>query len=305
MLNAETQRKRREDNGGRALFYNRVVWKDGGRMRRAVLGLVFLGSICWAQGPRILIVTDLEGVGGVNDADEQLLPGQRRYLESRHILTGEVNAAVQGARSAGATEIVIWDGHDGSRTLSVDEIDASAKLLQGRPTPANYYLSEKLYDGVMFVGQHAMAGAKDAVLAHSQSFSVKRIAINGREVGEIGQIAAIAGYFGIPVIMLAGDAAACREITALQPKAVTVAVKRLAGKASTVSLSHAEAKRQIEAAARKAVSQVGEFPVWKITGPVEMTIEYLAQPPAQPAPRISTYRGQNVLEAYEAWLGKP
>ena len=128
---------------------------------------------------------------------------------------------------------MIWDGHDGSRTLSVDEIHESAKLLQGRPTPANYYLSERLYDGVMFVGQHAMAGAKNAVLAHSQSFSVKRIAINGREVGEVGQIAAIAGYFGIPVIMLAGDEAACAELTALQPKAVTVAVKRLAGKASS------------------------------------------------------------------------
>src|SRR4029077_20568574 len=115
-----------------------------------------------------------------------------------------------------------------------------------KPTPANYYLSEKLYDGIIFIGQHAMAGNKNGVLAHSQSFNVKRIVINGKEVGEIGQVAAIAGYFGIPVIMLAGDQAACSELTELQPKAVTVAVKRLAGKASTLSLSHAEATRQIE-----------------------------------------------------------
>src|SRR2546430_14108092 len=101
---------------------------------------------------------------------------------------------------------------------------------------------------------HAMAGAKDAVLAHSQSFSVKRILINGNEVGEIGQIAAIAGYFGIPVIMLAGDQAACSELSGLQPKAVTVAVKRLAGKASTLSLSQEEAKRQIRQAAQNAVA---------------------------------------------------
>ena len=73
-------------------------------------------------------------------------------------------------------------------------------------------MADKLYDGIMFIGQHAMAGAKDGVLAHSQSFNVKRIAINGREVGEIGQVAAIAGHFGIPVIMLAGDQAACDEI---------------------------------------------------------------------------------------------
>jgi len=274
-------------------------------MTRFLLGALLLGSACFAQGARIFIVTDLEGAGGVNDADEQLLPGQRRYVESRRILIGEVNAAVEGAHLAGAAEVVIWDGHDGSRTLSVDEIPAGAKLLQGKPTPANFYLSEKLYDGIMFIGQHAMAGARNAVLAHSQSFSVKRIAINGKEVGEIGQVAAIAGYYGIPAIMLAGDQAACAELLELQPKAVTVAVKRLAGKTSTLSLSHADAKRQIQQAAQKAVAQVAEYAPWKIAGPVEMTFEYLPQPPQQPTARTAAYRGQNLLEAYEAWLGKP
>jgi D-amino peptidase len=273
-------------------------------MTRLLLGALLLGSACFAQGARILIVTDLEGAGGVNDADEQLLPGQRRYVESRRILIGEVNAAVEGAQRAGAAEVVIWDGHDGSRTLSVDEIRGGAKLLQGRPTPANYYLSEKLYDGIMFIGQHAMAGARNAVLAHSQSFSVRRIAINGREVGEIGQIAAIAGHFSIPLIMLAGDQAACAELLELQPKAVTVAVKRLAGKTSTLSLSHDEAKQQILLAAEKAVGHLAEYAPWKLAGPVEITIEYLPQPPQQPTARTSVYRGQNVLEAYEAWLGK-
>src|SRR5260370_30042267 len=134
-------------------------------MRRILIGTLLLSSACMAQGTRILIVTDLEGAGGVNDADEQLLPGQRRYFESRKILIGEVNAAVAGARLAGASEVVIWDGHDGSRTLSVDEIPDGAKLLQGRPTPANYYLSEKLFDGILFIGQHAIAGARNAVLA--------------------------------------------------------------------------------------------------------------------------------------------
>lgn len=250
------------------------------------------------------MVTDLEGVGGVNNADEQLLPGQRRYLESRHLLIGEVNAAVEGAIAGGATEVVIWDGHDGSRTLSIDEIDSRAKLIQGRPTPANYYLSEKLYDGILFVGQHAMAGAKGGVLAHTQSFSVKRITLNGKAVGEIGQIAAIAGYFGIPVIMLAGDQAACDEILALQPTAATVAVKRLIGPASTLSLSHEEAKRRIHDAAKQSVAHAKDYPTWKIAGPVEMVIEYLPQPPEHPDARKLTYRGQTVLEAYEAWLGK-
>jgi D-amino peptidase len=164
-------------------------------------------------------------------------------------------------------------------------------------------MSEKAYDGVIFIGQHAKAGTKGAVLAHTQSFGVRRLTLNGLEVGEVGQVAAIAGQFDIPVIMLAGDEAACAEMLELQPTAVTVAVKRLAGKASTSSLSHAEAKRLIRQGAEKAVAHAREYAPWKLTGPVEMVIEYHPQPPLQPAARSVSYKGATVLEAYEAWLG--
>jgi D-amino peptidase len=259
--------------------------------------LLLYCCLAFGAGERILIVTDLEGVGGVWDAEEQLLPGQRRYPESRKLLTGEVNAAVEGLVQAGAKEIVIWDGHDGSRTLSIDEIHPAARLLQGRPTPATYYMSDKLYDGIIFVGQHARAGAPNSILAHSQSFNVRKIAINGTEVGEVGQVAAIAGYFGIPVIMLAGDRAACEELAGLQRGAVTVPVKQLGGKASAISLSHGEACRQIREAAQKAVRRVREFQPWKIGGPVEMTIEMKDG-------KVSSYRGATVLSAFQEWLGK-
>src|SRR5581483_4219378 len=232
------------------------------------------------------------------------------------LLTGELNAAIEGALEAGATEIAVWDGHDGSRSLAIDEIHPRASLIQGRPTPANYYLEDRRYDGILFIGQHAMAGAKGGVLAHSQIFRVERITINGRAVGEIGQTAAIAGYFHIPVIMLSGDQAACDEIRELQPKAETVAVKHLAGKGSSWSLSHAEAKQRIRAAAARAVKRIAEFQPWRIEGPVEMKIEYYPEAAGTPAaqlsrdsskqvsPRTTIYRGSTVLEAYQAWLGK-
>ena len=269
-------------------------------MRWSVMFLLL--ALDSSAATRIFIVTDMEGVGGVNSPDEQLLPGQRRYDESRHFLVGELNAAVEGALAAGAGEVVIWDGHDGSRSLSIEDIHPRARLVQGKPTPANYYLSDRAYDGIMFVGQHAMAGAK-GVLSHSQSFSVERITLNGRTVGEIGQTAAIAGYFHIPVIMLAGDQAACDELRELQPKAETVAVKRLAGKGSSLSISHSEAKTQIEAAATRAVRRISEFTPWDVEGPVEMVIQFYPKDKETPG-RRSEYKGQNVLEAYEAWLGK-
>ena len=244
------------------------------RMLRLVSLVVFLCAICGAQKPKFMIVTDMEGVGGVNNADEQLLPGQRRYDESVRLLVGELNAAIAGLLEAGAGQVVVWDGHDGSRSLSIADINPAAELIQGRPTPANYYLEDRLYDGILFVGQHAMAGAKNGVLAHSQSFSVERISLNGRSVGEIGQVAAIAGYFHIPVIMLAGDQAACDELLELQPKAETVAVKRGVGKASSLSLSHDEARKRIQEAARRAAERASQFTPWSVEGPVELKFEF-------------------------------
>jgi D-amino peptidase len=282
-------------------------------MNRLLLFWLAIAS-CHAQGPKIFIVTDMEGVGGVNNADEQLLPSQRRYEETRRLLTGEVNAAAAGAFEGGASEVVIWDGHDSSRSLSIDEIHPRARLIQGPVTPPDYYLAEKLYDGIMFVGQHPMAGTKGGVLAHSESFSVQNIFLNGRPVGEIGEIAAIAGYFDIPLIMLAGDEAACQELLAIQPKAETVAVKRLVGRSSTLSLSHAEARALIQAAASRAVTRIREFAAWKIEGPVEVKIEYFPQAPGVSSaalsrdgkrviPRSEIYSGRTVLEAFQHWMG--
>ena len=256
-----------------------------------------------AQGPRIMIVTDMEGVGGVHNWDEQTSVGQRRFDESRRLLTGEVNAAIEGAFSAGASEVVVWDGHDGSRSLSIEDLDARASLIQGPRTPANYYLEPNRYEGVLFVGQHAKAGTPNGLMAHSQSLGVKDITINGKSVGELGQTAAIAGYFKIPVIMLTGDEAACAEMLALQPKAETVAVKRMIGRGAALSLAHPEAKRRIRAAAQRAVARVREFQPWVIEGPVEMRFEFNpgkdgATPPAR------VYRGRTVLECYEQWLGR-
>src|SRR5215831_18726603 len=111
--------------------------------------------------------------------------------------------------------------------------------------------------------------------------------------------------------MLAGDQAGCHEVLGIQPKGETVAVKSLAGKGSSLSLSHAEARKQIEAKARRAVERLPEFSPWKIEGPIELKFEYYPETPGGAAsqlsqgkqvfPRTVIYRGGTVLEAYEEW----
>jgi len=271
-------------------------------MRLAVCSLAATAMLA-AQGPRVFIVTDMEGVGGVHNWDEQTSAGQRRFEESRRLLTGEVNAAIEGAFGAGAAEVAVSDGHGGSRALSIEDLHAGARLIQGPRTPPDYYLAERRYEGILFVGQHAKAGTANGLMAHSQSRGVKDISINGRSVGELGQVAAIAGQFKIPVVMLTGDQAACDEMLTLQPKAETVAVKQFVGRGSALSLAHADAKALIRDAARRGVARIREFQPWTVEGPVEMRFEYLpdkngAVPPAR------VYRGQTVLECFDQWLGK-
>lgn len=274
---------------------SKLIWN-------CLLGAALLSA---APGPKILIVTDLEGVGGVHNWEEQTAPGQRRFEESRRLLAAEVNAAITGAVEAGAAEVVVWDGHDGSRTLSVEDLDPPGRLLQGPRTPPDFYFSEDRYDGVFIVGQHSMAGTRKGLLAHTQSLSVERVTINGREVGEMGQIAAIAGHFGVPVLLLTGDQAACDEFLALQPKGEVVAVKRWAGKGAALSLPHSEARRLIRLHARRAVARIQEIPAWKIAGPVEMRFDYHPKKAeggeSKPVPS-RTYKGATVLEAFEQWI---
>src|SRR6266480_2745543 len=164
------------------------------------------------QTKKVFMITDMEGVDGIFNSELQCIPFQSpRFAESKKLLTGEINAAVEGLFEGGAAEVVVWDGHDASRSLSTLDIHPKARLLMGSPVSSTLELNSS-YNAVIFIGQHAMAGAEKAVLGHSYSSDgVQNIWVNNKPVGEIGARVMLAGTFGIPVVMLSGDAAACEE----------------------------------------------------------------------------------------------
>src|SRR5712691_11539957 len=166
-----------------------------------------------AQQKKVFMITDMEGVDGIFNSDLQCIPYQSpRFEESKKLLTGEINAAVDGLLEGGATEVVVWDGHDSSRTLSALDIHPRARLLTGAPVSPKLELDSS-YSALVFIGQHAMAGAEKGILSHSYSSEgIQNIWVNNKLTGEIGARVMLAGTFGIPAIMLSGDAAACREI---------------------------------------------------------------------------------------------
>lgn len=174
---------------------------------------------------KILIMTDMEGVAGVLNHDDWVLPGGRFYQQGMQFLTAEVNAAIDGFASAGAGEIVVVDGH-GAGGIDPETLDERALLLRGRGVTVWPWGLDRSFGGVAFVGQHAKAGTPFSHITHTQWFNYIDLQVNGISIGEYGQLALCAMELNIPTILACGEEALCREAEGLTPGVVTVSGKR-------------------------------------------------------------------------------
>jgi D-amino peptidase len=257
---------------------------------------------------KVFMITDMEGVSGVFSSELQCEPLESpRFQEAHKLLTGEVNAAVDGLLEGGASGVVVWDGHDSSRSLSALDINPKALLLTGQPVSPTLELDSS-YAAMVFVGQHAMAGAMNGILNHSfNSLGVENMWINNKPVGEIGVRVMLAGSFGVPTIMLAGDTAACEELHAVVPQAECAAVKSGASRTAGFMLPHPTAAALIKQKAQRAMERLGEIPPYKIEGPVEAKIQFTTRGVQyfqrregieQIDERTWTFRGKDLKDAW-------
>src|SRR5499427_8725350 len=124
---------------------------------------------------RVLIMSDMEGVSGIVVWD-QVNAGAPMYEEGRRLYTEEINAAVRGAKAAGATEIVVMDCHGAGEgwtfnSLLPEELDPDCEfVVQNEWTEYTEFLEQGV-DAALFVGMHSMAGTSDGVLSHTVSGS--------------------------------------------------------------------------------------------------------------------------------------
>ena len=277
-----------------------------------IFSFVFFAALLGAaENPktrRIYVITDMEGVSGIFDTDQQCLPYQSaRWEESHKLLTGEVNAAVEGLLEGGATEVVVWDGHDASRSLSVLDIHPKARLLTGTPVSSTLEL-DATYSAIIFIGQHAMAGAEKGILSHSYSSQgIQNIWVNGKAVGEVGARVMLAGSFGVPAIMLSGDAAACKEIHDLVAEVECAEVKSGVSRTAGYMLPHPVACALIREKARRAVERMAQFKPYKVAGPVEVKVEFTPRgtPDIEKRDgierindRMWVFRGKDIVDAW-------
>jgi len=225
---------------------------------------------------RVFISADMEGITGVVNG-AQLAPGEFEYERFRKLMTGEVNAAVEGALAAGATKVTVADSHGNGLNLLVEELNPKARLIRSWPRPLEMMEGvEGGFDAAMFIGYHASINTPQAVRAHSiSSRRFYDLRLNGRHASEGMLNAAIAGHFGVPIVFVSGDDATLAELRGtLGAGLAGVAVKRAIGYHAADSLAPDVARERIRAESETALRQRATAKPFVIAGPVRLEISF-------------------------------
>lgn len=207
---------------------------------------------------KIYMMTDLEGVAGVTEFEDRSSDthdNHEKRMRMRRLLTGEVNAAIDGLFEAGGTQVIVNDGHGAGYTIDFEQLDPRAQIIHGHDRPFWLPLLDETCYATVLVGAHAKAESAPATNYHTMSTAIKDWSINGVSIGEMGLQALIGGHFGVPMVFVSGEAYACQEISGLIPGIVTVAVKRGLSRRSAVSWAPQKARDMIRAGVQRAIEQ--------------------------------------------------
>jgi len=218
-------------------------------------------------------MTDMEGISGIY-SEEQTRPGSPAYAEGRRLLSADVSAAIEGALAGGASEIVVNDGHGGSPHMLWEDMHPAARY--ERPAGADNWAPglDASFAGVFLVGTHAMAGTQGAFLDHTQSSAAWfNYYLNGQPCGEIAQMAAGAGHYGVPLLLVTGDDKACAEAERYFPGAERVTVKQGITRRVARCVHPEKAHELIRQGAERAMKKVGKVEPWVLKPPIEVVLE--------------------------------
>ena len=250
----------------------------------ATLLLALAASPAWGQQRdlKVYISADMEGVVGVVTG-AQLGPSGFEYAKAREYMTREVLAAIRGARAAGATEILISDSHGNGQNLLLDELPPDVTVVRSWPRPLMMMQGiDASFDAAIFIGYHAGTTNPDGVRAHTMSSGrLADIRLNGQSVPEGGINAAIAGHFGVPVVMVSGDDAAVAEVSHVVGDIEGAVVKWNNSFHSARTLMPQAAYRLIEEKVETALRRLDDFEPVELETPVTLDVRFKNYRPPQ------------------------
>ena len=246
--------------------------------------LVALTTTINAQNRRmkIYISADMEGVVGAV-TNEQLGPQGFEYARFREFMTQEVNAAIEGALAAGATDIVISDSHGNGQNLLIEKLPVNVLLVRAWPRPLMMMQGiDETFAGAIFLGYHTATTSSQGVRAHTiSSARLADVRLKGVSVSEAGLNAAIAGHFNVPVIMISGDDAVVKETQALLGDVEGAVVKWASGFHSAKTMMPEAAYVLIREKVRKAVGRIGDFKPYKLAPPIQLDVRFKNYRPSE------------------------
>jgi D-amino peptidase len=223
---------------------------------------------------KVFISADIEGTAGIADWDETLRT-HSDWIEFRTLMTEEVVAACDGARAAGATEVVIKDAHDSARNLIVERLPAFARVIRGwsgHPDAMMFGL-DRNFSAAIYTGYHSKAGTEDNPLAHTSNLRISRLMLNGEIASEFTLNALCAALYDVPSALIAGDAGICADARAMIPGIGTVETLRGFGPASD-SISPARSRELIREGVEAALNRDLRANIPPVAGPYEVVIEF-------------------------------
>ncbi|MBG9448158.1 D-aminopeptidase [Cytobacillus firmus] len=261
---------------------------------------------------KLYLSVDMEGITGLAD-HTHVGSSKHNYERSRVIMTDEANHVVTAAFEEGCSEVIVNDSHSKMNNLLIERMHPETQLITGDVKPYSMVQGlDSSFSGAIFVGYHARASMK-GVMSHSMIFGVRHMYINDHAIGEMGFNAYVAGYHGVPILMVAGDDQAALEAEKLIPNVTTAVVKETISRSAVKSLTPAKAGQLLREKAAEALIKKElvkplvppENPVLKIEFANYGQAEWAALMPGAEIEENTTivrYQAKDILEAYQAML---
>lgn len=225
---------------------------------------------------KLYVSSDMEGVAGVSAWQQvDARTPHPEYTLFRRYYTQEVRAAIEGAREAGAGEVLVNDAHGPMHNLLLDELPSGVRAIFGNRKPYSMVQdADRGCDGAFFVGYHGAAGEPDAVLCHTYTPSViYNVCINGTRCSEATINAGLLGYHRIPVLLVTGDRMTVESVQAQMPWVRGAIVKESIGHFAVNSLSPVAARELIRSAAREAILHAKQAKPYVFQPPIVLEVE--------------------------------
>ncbi len=230
------------------------------------------------SGPRLYVSADMEGTAAIASWTQVDPQNTTEYPYYRKLMSLEVRAAIDGARAAGAGDVLVNDSHYHMRNVMWDEMPPDIRMIYGNRKP--FSMSEGIdgsFDAAFFTGYHAAVGTRDGVLDHTYtSETLYETRVNGKACSEAMLNAAVLGLAGVPVVLITGDRATIEQTVAEMPWLTGVVVKESIGRFATNSVSPERARQLIHAGAKTAIERLADARPYVFEPPIALELDFVS-----------------------------